>query len=219
MRQGPEIAQPLEHQYPGKLVLGMDEAGRGPIAGPLTVAGVVFPAGYENPEIYDSKKLSEKKRERLYRQILEDALYVRVLFVDEETIDRENIYRATQQAMETIALSADCDTILTDAMKLPDVARPWETVVKGDRKSLSIAAASILAKVSRDRYMKQLDALYPGYGLARHKGYPTKAHLEALERLGVKPFYRRSYGPVMRLGQRLFDVDWEEKGTAVSHDE
>ena len=92
-----------------------------------------------------------------------------------------------------------CDVILTDAMKLPACRKPWQAVVKGDQKSLSIAAASILAKVSRDRYMKHLDILYPQYGLARHKGYPTKAHLQALEQFGLQSFYRRSYGPVQRL--------------------
>lgn len=198
-RQPPVIENPLERDWPGQLVLGMDEAGRGPIAGPLVTAGVVFPPGYENPALYDSKKLSEKKREALYPQILEDALEVQIRFVSEPEIDRLNIYRATQQAMEAMAECMTCDVILTDAMKLPACRKPWQAVVKGDQKSLSIAAASILAKVSRDRYMKHLDILYPQYGLARHKGYPTKAHLQALEQFGLQSFYRRSYGPVQRL--------------------
>lgn len=201
------IIHPLELDHPGKRILGLDEAGRGPIAGPLTVAGVVFPAGYENPEIFDSKKLTEKKREKLYRQILEDAEQVLVVFVDEKTIDRLNIYRATQQAMESIAQVCECDLVLSDAMKLPAVAKPWEAVVKGDQKSVSIAAASILAKVSRDRYMKRLDQDYPQYGLAGHKGYPTRAHIEALHRHGLQSFYRWSYGPVRDMEQRLFDPE------------
>lgn len=201
-----KIEHPLERDWPDKTILGMDEAGRGPIAGPLVVAGVVLPRGYENEEICDSKQLSEKKRERLFRQILEDALEVRILFVDEQTIDEKNIYRATQEAMEEIAGSVQSDLVLSDAMKLPDLDIPWQAIIKGDQKSLSIAAASILAKVSRDRYMKRLDRDFPAYGLARHKGYPTKAHLEAMREHGLQPFYRRSYRPVQEQETR----EWEE---------
>lgn len=180
------------------LILGMDEAGRGPICGPATVAGVIFPPGYVCEAINDSKKLSEKKREALALQIRQDALAYWVLFVDEETIDTFNIYRAVQQAMEIIASQAGADFTLTDAMPLRN-GTAHEAIVKGDLKSISIAAASILAKVSRDHYMAALDEEYPQYGLARHKGYPTRAHLEALELHGAAPFYRRSYGPVARV--------------------
>lgn len=190
------LETPLWTQY--DRVLGMDEAGRGPLCGPLVVAGVIFEAGYQNEAINDSKKLSEKKREALFHQIQRDALAYWIEFVDEETIDRLNIYRATQQAMETIARKAKAQWILSDAMPLPSFDNS-EAVVKGDQKSLSIAAASILAKVSRDHYMLELDAKYPQYGLKAHKGYPTRKHLEALEQYGLQPFYRKSYGPVARI--------------------
>ena len=179
-----ELQAWTEHDY----VLGMDEAGRGPIAGPLVVAGVIFPKGYKNAKLDDSKKLSEKKREALFYEVLKDALAYKIVFIDEETIDRENIYRATQNAMSAIARDMQCDYIFSDAMPLVDVQTPFEAVVKGDQKSISIAAASILAKVSRDRWMKHLDQYYPQYGLAKHKGYPTKAHIEALETYGLQSF-------------------------------
>lgn len=201
------LDRPLEHDYwdQNQSVLGMDEAGRGPIAGPLMVAGVIFPKGYQNALIDDSKKLSEKKREELFKTIIQDALYYQILVVDEKTIDRKNIYRATQEAMMEIANKTQCDFVLSDAMPLPDIDKPYQAIVKGDQKSLSIAAASILAKVTRDHWMKKLDEMYPQYGLAKHKGYPTKAHIEALNKYGLQDFYRRSYGPVKKLEEiRLF---------------
>lgn len=201
------LDRPLEHDYwdHNQSVLGMDEAGRGPIAGPLMVAGVIFPKGYQNELIDDSKKLSEKKREALFKTIIQDALYYQILVVDEKTIDKKNIYRATQEAMMEIVNKAQCDFVLSDAMPLPDIDKPYQAIVKGDQKSLSIAAASILAKVTRDRWMKKLDEMYPQYGLAKHKGYPTKAHIEALNQYGLQDFYRRSYGPVKKLEEiRLF---------------
>lgn len=201
------LDRPLEHDYwdQNQSVLGMDEAGRGPIAGPLMVAGVIFPKGYQNALIDDSKKLSEKKREALFKTIIQDALYYQILVVDEKTIDKKNIYRATQEAMMEITNKAQCDFVLSDAMPLPDIDKPYQAIVKGDQKSLSIAAASILAKVTRDRWMKKLDKMYPQYGLAKHKGYPTKAHIEALNKYGLQDFYRRSYGPVKKLEEiRLF---------------
>lgn len=201
------LDRPLDNDYwdQNQSVLGMDEAGRGPIAGPLMVAGVIFPKGYQNALIDDSKKLSEKKREELFKTIIQDALYYQILVVDEKTIDRKNIYRATQDAMMEIANKSQCDFVLSDAMPLPDIDKPYQAIVKGDQKSLSIAAASILAKVTRDRWMKKLDEMYPQYGLAKHKGYPTKAHIEALNKYGLQDFYRRSYGPVKKLEEiRLF---------------
>lgn len=201
------LDRPLDNDYwdQNQSVLGMDEAGRGPIAGPLMVAGVIFPKGYQNALIDDSKKLSEKKREELFKTIIQDALYYQILVVDEKTIDRKNIYRATQEAMMEIANKAQGDFVLSDAMPLPDIDKPYQAIVKGDQKSLSIAAASILAKVTRDHWMKKLDEMYPQYGLAKHKGYPTKAHIEALNKYGLQDFYRRSYGPVKKLEEiRLF---------------
>lgn len=188
-------------------MIGIDEAGRGPIAGPLVVAGVVFNKGYEHDEIYDSKKLSEKKREKLYDEIIQNAKYYKILIISPEEIDRLNIYRATQVAMNEIAESDSCFSyVVTDAMPLPECKKRVEAVIKGDQKSISVAAASILAKVTRDRIMKEYDKQYPEYGFAKHKGYPTKAHLKALEKYGVLPFYRKTYGPVAKLCQLKFDL-------------
>ena len=197
----------------GRLVLGIDEAGRGPLAGPLSVAGVIFPIGYENPDIYDSKALSEKKREELYRVIQEEALWFEVIEVSPAEIDHYNIYRADQLAFEAIAdHAAQAGLILTDAMPLPDVRdRKVVSLVKGDQKSISIAAGSILAKVTRDHLMMQYDQEYPGYGFAKNKGYPTREHLAALDRLGVAPIHRRSYGPVA-VRQMKLNLFAEENG-------
>jgi len=184
-------------------VLGIDEAGRGPLAGPLTVAGVIFPIGYENPEIYDSKALSEKKREELFDLIQEDALYFEILNIEPAEIDRLNIYRADQEAMKRIALDLPADIVLTDAMPL-DIEKPVISLVKGDQKSVSIAAGSILAKVTRDRIMKEYDEKWPMYGFAKNKGYPTKAHMEAIEQYGITEIHRRSFGPVAFHQNSLF---------------
>ncbi|NBK97533.1 MAG: ribonuclease HII [Erysipelotrichia bacterium] len=180
-------------------VIGLDEAGRGPIAGPLVVAGVVFPQGYEHETIYDSKKISEKKREELFTVIQKEALYYAIEIIDEKTIDEYNIYRATQMIMEKIVKDCPiCDAVLSDAMPLPAVDLPMQSLVKGDQKSVSIAAASILAKVTRDRIMVSLDEKYPQYHFKQHKGYPTKQHLQALNIYGVLPIHRKSYGPVKK---------------------
>jgi ribonuclease HII len=187
----------------------MDEAGRGPICGPVCVAGVILEKGYENPDINDSKKLSEKKREKLALQILQDAKAYWVVMIDEETIDTLNIYRAVQKGMNDIAkkaLEKGAQFVISDAMPLEENI-PHEAVVHGDAKSISVAAASILAKVFRDHYMYALDALYPQYGLKDHKGYPTKKHLAALDAYGLQSFYRKSYRPVyerMQKSMRLF---------------
>lgn len=190
-------------------VMGLDEAGRGPIAGPLVVAGVIFPKGYEHDFIYDSKKISEKKREELFEVIKNEALYYKIEIVSEEYVDEHNIYAATQLTMEKIVNECEvCDAVLSDAMPLPHIHKPYEALVKGDQKSVNIAAASILAKVTRDRIMVELDKKYPEYGFAKHKGYPTKAHLEALEKYGVLEIHRKSYGPVAKklLEQMSFDL-------------
>lgn len=190
-----------------KHIIGIDEAGRGPIAGPLVVAAVCFPPGYEHDEIYDSKKISEKKRRRLFLEIINQASEYHILIIDTKQIDTLNIYRATQKAMEDlVSMFQDADGVLSDAMPLPHVTKDVIAVVKGDMKSVSIAAASILAKVTRDCIMEAYDVLHPEYGFARHKGYPTKAHLEALEKYGVLEIHRRSYGPVQRQMQLSFDL-------------
>ena len=186
-------------------VIGIDEAGRGPLAGPVVVAGVIFPIGYDSKDIYDSKKLSLKKREELYKVILEDALYYNIQIVDEKEIDKYNIYQATKMAHERIVLDSKCQVVLTDAMKLQLENYTVYPIIKGDQKSCSIAAGSILAKVTRDHIMDEYDAIYPQYGFKKHKGYPTKAHLQALQQFGPCPIHRFSYGPVMESNQlRLF---------------
>ncbi len=192
---GKTIEHPLEWNFNG-LTLGMDEAGRGPMAGPVVIAGVIFPKGYHHEMIYDSKKISEKNREKLFKEIINDAIWYKIIFVDEKTIDEKNIYRACQDAMVEIATEANCAYVLSDAMPLPGLNKPYEAIVKGDQKSICIAAASILAKVSRDHYMAKLDEMYPEYGFKKHKGYPTKQHMEALEKYGVLECHRKSYGPV-----------------------
>ena len=186
-------------------VIGIDEAGRGPLAGPVVVAGVIFPIGYDSKDIYDSKKLSLKKREELYKVILEDALYYNIQIVDEKDVDKYNIYQATKMANERIVLDSKCQVVLTDAMKLQLENYTVYSIIKGDQKSCSIAAGSILAKVTRDHIMDEYDAIYPQYGFKQHKGYPTKAHLQALQQYGPCPIHRFSYGPVMESNQlRLF---------------
>ena len=188
----------------GRLLVGIDEAGRGPLAGPLVVAGVVFPKGYDSGDIFDSKQLTEKKREQLYDVIIRDALFYDIEIVEPARIDEINILEADREAMTAIALKAPCDVVLTDAMDL-HIDKEVISLIKGDTLSCSIAAGSILAKVTRDRIMYEYDRLYPEYGFARHKGYPTKAHLEALEKYGVLPIHRRSYRPVQEaLQPRLF---------------
>ncbi|MDF9824391.1 ribonuclease HII [Breznakia sp. PF5-3] len=188
-------------------ILGIDEAGRGPLAGPLVVAGVCFPKGYAHAEIYDSKKISEKKREELFDVIKNDAQYYDIIIVDIEEIDKLNIYQATKKAMMQIANDAeDIEVVLSDAMPFTLSNMIVEPIVKGDQKSVSIAAASILAKVTRDRIMNMYDEKYPEYGFKNHKGYPTKQHLAALEKYGVLDIHRKSYGPVARLRQLKFDI-------------
>ncbi len=194
-----------EHRYwpLNELVLGIDEAGRGPLAGPLSVAGVILPIGYENPDIYDSKALSDKKKDYLYDLIMEEALWFEIAEVSESDIDRYNIYRADQMAMKDIALHAEAKIVLTDAMPFEIEGKTVIDIVKGDQKSISIAAGSILAKVTRDRIMKKYDSMYPMYGFARNKGYPTKEHLAAIEAHGITPIHRKSFGPVLYHQEKL----------------
>ncbi len=183
-----------------KLVIGIDEAGRGPLAGPLVVAGVVFPIGYDTGEIYDSKKLSAKKRNELYDLILKDALYYNIQIVNEKTIDELNILQATRSAMTKIAIDAPVEVVLTDAMKLY-IDKEVIDIVKGDQKSGSIAAGSILAKVTRDRIMEELDIVYPQYNFKKNKGYPTADHLAVLKQYGPTKIHRFSYRPVFEASQ------------------
>ena len=177
------------------LVCGADEAGAGPLAGAVYAAAVILPPGLELEGLNDSKKVSPRKREVLFDQIQAQAVAWAVASVDEGEIDRINILNARMLAMDRAiqALDPAPEYALIDGNRNTGIRCPNETVVKGDGRSASIAAASILAKVSRDRYMEEMDARYPGYGFARHKGYPTKAHYEALRRLGPCPIHRRTF--------------------------
>jgi ribonuclease HII len=186
-----------------QLVVGIDEAGRGPLAGPLVVAGVVLPIGYSHPMINDSKQLSEKKRKELFTVIMKDACEVMIVIVDETTIDRENIYQATKQAMTIIAQRSIAQAVLSDAMPM-SLNKNVVSIIKGDSKSISIAAASIIAKVIRDTKMKHLDKFYPEYGFAKHKGYGTKVHLDAIRTYGITPIHRKSFAPVAFVQESLF---------------
>ncbi len=181
-----------------KYIVGLDEAGRGPMAGPLVVGAVIFPQGYYNDKINDSKKLTEKKREELYQIIIQEALAYQIEIIDVADVDRLNVYQASKKGMiDAIKhLSIRPDYALTDAMPLGDVIE-HQAIVKGDAKSLSIGAASILAKVTRDHIMNDYAKIYPEYGFEKHKGYPTKQHKEALKAYGVTPIHRRSFQPVI----------------------
>jgi ribonuclease HII len=180
-----------EYWSQGELVIGVDEAGRGPMAGPLVVCGVVLPMHYHHPIINDSKKLTAKKRELCFFDILNDAHQIIVEIISPKEIDRLNIYRATQLAMERIINQANLPG-LVDAMPV-DCLTPTQSIIKGDQKSISIAAASIIAKVMRDKIMDGLDTQYPYYGFKQHKGYPTKAHKQAIEDYGRSIVHRKSF--------------------------
>lgn len=190
-------------------IVGVDEAGRGPLAGPVVAAAVVFSRAYVNKEINDSKKLSEKKRELLYDEIIEHALGYGIAIVDATTIDKINIYEATKVAMKKAIEQIKCryDLILTDAMKLDGLAKRVIPIIKGDAKALPIAAASILAKVSRDRLMIELAKKYPQYHFDKNKGYGTKDHLLALKEYGpIANIHRFSFRPVFETKYRPFDL-------------
>ncbi|MGD0800239.1 MAG: ribonuclease HII [Terracidiphilus sp.] len=179
-------------------IAGLDEVGRGPLFGPVVAAAVILPKGCSLQGLTDSKKLTEKKRNEFDLEIRSNAVSWAIAEVDAETIDRINIRQASLEAMrravEQLALSPDY--LLIDGRDTIYWRGPQQAVIHGDAISLSIAAASVLAKVYRDRLLVELDCEYPGYGLARHKGYPCPAHLAALKRLGPTPLHRRSYHPV-----------------------
>ncbi len=177
------------------IVCGVDEAGRGPLAGPVFAAAVILPQGLVIEGIDDSKKLSEKKREALYIKLKSLALAFNVAFATEKEIDEINILNATFLAMKRAVegLSLRPDLVLIDGNREPALDLPTKTIVKGDSLSVSIAAASILAKVERDRLMKKLSEKYPSYGFEKHKGYGTKLHLEAIKRYGSAEIHRKSF--------------------------
>ncbi|MCP4128992.1 MAG: ribonuclease HII [Gammaproteobacteria bacterium] len=182
-------------------VAGVDEVGRGPLAGPVVAAAVILDPARPIEGLADSKKLSEKKREAMDLIIRENALAWSLGRAEVEEIDQINILQASLLAMQRAveSLSIPPDHVLVDGNRCPDLECSAEAIVGGDSSEQAISAASIIAKVSRDREMAELELQYPGYGLAKHKGYPTKFHLQALQELGVTDIHRRSFGPVRRL--------------------
>ncbi|MGD8589366.1 MAG: ribonuclease HII [Chromatiales bacterium] len=188
-----------------RLVAGVDEVGRGPLAGPVVAAAVILDPARPIPGLADSKKLTERRRETLAEQIRAQALAWALGRAEVEEIDRINILQASllamQRAVESLAIPPQ--RALVDGNRLPRLACEAQAIVGGDASVAVISAASIIAKVARDREMVELDLIHPDYGLARHKGYPTKQHLEALSRLGVSPIHRRSFAPV----RRILEVD------------
>jgi ribonuclease HII len=189
-------------------IAGTDEAGRGPLAGPVVAAAVILPKGLIITGVNDSKQLTEKKREELFDLINEKALAVGIAFVDNKKIDEINILEASRLAMmEAIKkLKIKPEYVLSDAMKM-NIDVPVKPIIKGDALSESIAAASIIAKVTRDRYMDEMDLKYPNYGFKKHKGYPTKDHIEAIKKYGITDIHRKTFKPIktMLIEQLEFD--------------
>lgn len=184
----------------GGLICGIDEAGRGPLAGPVAAGAVILPTDHDLLWLNDSKKLSEKKRNELYEVITREALAWSVVLVSAQRIDEINILQATYEAMRSAVAGLDPqpDVLVNDAVTIPGIDIPQVPVIKGDAQCLSVAAASILAKVTRDRLMQEYEERYPGYGFAKHKGYGTKQHIQALYELGPCPEHRRSFiGKIM----------------------
>ncbi len=183
------------HEKGYKVVCGIDEAGRGPLAGPVFAAAVILPENYSHPVLNDSKKLSEKKRDAVYDDIIKDALCYSVGIATEEEIDEINILNATFLAMKRAVegLSIKPDFAYIDGNQYPKTGIKEETIVKGDGKCISVAAASIIAKVSRDRFMLEIDKQYPEYQFSKHKGYGTKLHYEMIEKYGVSKVHRRTF--------------------------
>jgi len=183
-----------------RLIAGIDEVGRGPLAGPVMAGAVILPLNLETPWLHlvnDSKQLSAETRERLFPLICESAIAVGIGEVSAEAIDEHGIARATKMAMKAAIgkLHPKPDALLIDFVRLPEINLPQRCIPKGDCKSISIACASIIAKVTRDRLMVELDRMYPGYGFAGHKGYATREHLESIERLGACPIHRKCFSP------------------------
>lgn len=189
-----------------KSICGIDEAGRGPLAGPVVVASVIMPEGSMIEGVNDSKKVSEKKREKLYEQIIEEAVAYGVGIIDQNEIDRINILNATKEGLTLCIKELEKDLkeknrgiekpeiILVDALTKIDTDHiPYQSIIKGDAKSYSIAAASIIAKVTRDRIMRQWDEVYPEYGFAKHKGYGTAIHISAIKQYGICPLHRKTF--------------------------
>lgn len=190
----------LDFSHTESWVAGVDEVGRGPLAGPVVTAAVILDPNKPIAGLADSKALSEKKREALFDEIQEKAKAWAIGRAEVEEIDEINILQATMLAMQraVAGLTLQPEHVLVDGNRCPELPCTSEAIIKGDGKIPAISAASIIAKVTRDREMVLLDETYPGYGLAGHKGYPTKMHMEALQELGVTPIHRRSFAPVRR---------------------
>lgn len=187
----------LAYQQGYQIIAGIDEVGRGPLAGPVVAAAVILPIHCKIPFLNDSKKIPKKKHQEIYQQVLDKAVAVGIGIKNQDIIDQVNIYQATKLAMmEALSqLTPQPDMLLIDAMKL-DVEIPQESIIKGDANSLSIAAASIVAKVTRDKMMADYDLQFPGYDFAKNAGYGTKSHLEGLEKFGVTPIHRKTFEPI-----------------------
>lgn len=205
MKQGPSFDEEERlWRWGYKLIAGIDEAGRGPLAGPVVAAAVILPSRHQAPwlsEVRDSKKLSPKKRETLAELIRNEAIAVSFGIAQPEVIDASGIVGATRFAMSQAVnnLPRPPSFLLVDALSLPEPGFPDKSIIRGDDFSLSIACASILAKVYRDKLMIRLDAFYPGYGFARNKGYATSEHLTALKKLGASPIHRKRFSPVAKV--------------------
>jgi len=200
-----------------RFVAGVDEAGRGPLAGPVVAAAVIFPRNV-NPFLFkDSKKLKEKERRELFYRILDEAVSVGIGFADSLEVDSLNIYRATLLAVRRALsdLSVVPDFLITDYLRLDGFKDKSLVLVKGDERSFSCACASVVAKVARDFIMEKLSEVFPGYGFEKHKGYPTKAHLLAIDSFGITPVHRRSFGRVKgkreKGGENSFPVSPQER--------
>lgn len=179
-----------------KQICGIDEAGRGPLAGPVVVAGVIMPQNSMIEGVNDSKKVSEKKREKLYDLIIEEAISYSVAIIGHDVIDEINILNATKQGLTSVVAGLDVkpDLIIVDALEhINTRGIPYQSIIKGDAKCYNIAAASILAKVTRDRIMRQWDEVYPQYGFISHKGYGTAKHIQAIKEYGICSIHRRSF--------------------------
>lgn len=190
-----------------KLIAGIDEVGRGPLVGPVVTACVILPEDFALDGLTDSKKLSEKKRDMFYDIIMEKAISVGIGIMDEDVIDKVNIYEATKLAMYQAVdnMSVKPDYILIDAMKLDKLDVPSTSIIKGDLKSITISAASVIAKVTRDRMMYKLDKKYPMYKFAKNKGYPTKDHIEAIVKYGILKEHRKTFKPVTEHVNRIYN--------------
>ena len=188
---------------PAGRVAGVDEAGRGPLAGPVVAAAVILDENHPITGLNDSKRLSASRRERLFDEIRQKAMAWSVAYASVEEIDSINILQATLLAMRRAveAVRPTAEYALIDGNRCPQLSCPVRAIIKGDSRVAAISAASIMAKVTRDREMQVLDVMYPGYGLAQHKGYPSRMHIEALQLLGASPVHRRSYAPVRKVLQ------------------